>query len=365
MKVLFVAPKLCSPWSEGRKKFVRDLLETAAQRWDCSLLATFDEGERAFELQNGQHLVFPVRRSYEHLLELRRNFKQAMDRFEPDLVVHFPFGAFAGIRSLGNLWIISAIQSYCRRRHVPEITLMYSVTSEASSALHRRILDKTWRNQYSGHHRRIRFGVALPPWDAGPRQRLSKRLLFMAGMAEPTRERLDYVLSVRGLSLLLRQGERLRSFGCRLTVAVPILDRPDLVAILRDAAASWDSDVEFIALASVPGVFLEHDVFIFPYAREEIQFVPTSVVEALHYGTPVVLPRLEFLRPFHGTPGRVVTFSAGDGDELVSAITSVLEDEVLFQQLSANGREFIDREYNIEASIEDIEAIHASLVENG
>ena len=59
MKVLLVVPKLCTPWSEGRKKFALDLLEATKESWQSSLLATYDHGETPFSLEPDREMPLP------------------------------------------------------------------------------------------------------------------------------------------------------------------------------------------------------------------------------------------------------------------------------------------------------------------
>ncbi len=364
MKVLFVVPKLCAPWSEGRKKFVCDLIAASRDRWEVSILASHDELEEAAAFGDIPLMSLSSRYSFQHLTQLYWNLGRAIDRYQPELVCYFPFGAFGGIRSIANLLFIQQFSRVCQHRGLIDMTLMYSLTQEAASSWHTRVLEKTYRNQYSDHGRTIRFGVSLP---AIPQMTNSgaavvkemnapKRLLFMAGMAECNVERLDYAVAIRGLGLLLESGADLASRGFQLTVAIPLLRDKALLQRLKAAALDWGESISFLAIATTPDIYREHDVFVFPYAREEMQFVPTSVVEAMHSGLPVLMPRLEFLRPFHSQEGVVASYEPGSAADLLKELERLLSSPQSYQAMVERGRTFIDFEYDIRASVEDIEA---------
>ena len=360
MKVLLVAPKLCSPWSEGRKKFVLDLIHASRDCWDLSLLCTVDSGESPPPLDIPLKAVH-VGQSHEHLSKLFRELPDYLKEQHPDLVLHFPFGAFSGVRSIANLAFILWLRWLCRRRRLAEMTLMYSVTSEANNRLHEMVLRGTYRNQYSGQGRSIRFGVSLPGDDCrnfvDDRSGFpKKKLLFLAGMAEVSAERLDYVLQIRGLAALLDAGPTLVAQGFELCVGIPFLKDPSLLQEIRRLAGGWGEAITYKSLVECPDIYRENDIFVFPYAREELQFVPTSVVESMHWGTPVVMPKLQFLEPFWRTGSVVQGYEPGATNALVSALQELSENGGRYQEMTDRAREFVDSEYGIDATVKDIEA---------
>lgn len=362
MKVLLVAPRICTPWTEGRKKFVRDLCTHAGTSWQLCGLVTVDEGEAAALPREFEALT--VTRRQDHLLLLVRNLEDAIRRHRPDLVCHFPFGAFGGLRGLANLWAIRRVARIARRAGVPCCTIMYSLTSEANGLLYRLLLRDVYFNQYSGHGKSIRFGVGLPaPLASQYRDPAGKTLLFMDGTAESGLERLDYVLDVRGLRLLLQAGRTLSEAGYKLVVAVPFLKDPTMLALLTDHPDNhWaKGQIRYLDEVRVPDIFTGITAFVFPYGQEERQFVPTSIVEAMYYGIPVVLPRLEFLAQFHLDTGRSLAHDPADAVSLVAQILRLQSAPAEVEAICERARSFALAEYSIANSVADIEEISRRL----
>lgn len=362
MKVLILAPKICTPWTEGRKKFVSDLIEASHTRWELCGLLTVDAGESNELAENFTSLLANNRK--DHLLLLVRGLKQAIRKYKPDLVCHFPFGAFSGVRGLANLWAISKVAGICRALEAPCCTCMYSLTSEANSWLHHWLLKDVYFNQYAGNKKRIRFGVKLPAANVD-RTKISdsRTLLFMSGAAEASTERLDYVLDVRGLRLLLKAGRVLSSLGYKLIVAIPFLQSRQMQQLLLDHSDnSWEQNqLELRAEVRVPDIFAGVAGFVFPYGQEEQQFVPTSIIEAMHFGVPVVLPKLGFLVQFYAGAEKALIYSPGDSDGLIAQIKRLESDADGVSNIRNKALDFVADEYSITNTVLDIEAIYQGL----
>jgi glycosyltransferase involved in cell wall biosynthesis len=362
MKVLLVAPRICTPWTEGRKKLVRDLISQTEKHWQLCGLVTVDAGET---FDSPPDFASGVEsEGKDHLLYLVRNLEQVIALHKPDMVCHFPFGAFTGLRGIGNLWVISRITRICRKLHVPCCTIMYSLTSEANTFVHRFLLSDVYFNQYSRGKRGIRFGVKLP--DA--RQLYSpqsRTLLFMSGAAMPTLERFNYVLNTRGLRYLLKAGGTLRKLGFKLIVAIPFFKHEEMRNLLQHHPDnSWDpDDLIYRDEVKVPDIFHDIRAFVFPYGHEEQQFVPTSIVEAMHFGVPVVLPRLNFLAQFHTGVEKSLVYEPGDVDDLTSQIQRLDSSPARILSISNTAKNFVATEYNIENTVLDIERIYHELKE--
>jgi len=360
VKVLMVAPKICTPWSEGRKKFFRDLCQATIDRWNVVALITVDDGE---------HSDLPVvaeeyisKSGWQHLANIRSNLAGAVRKHKPDLVCHFPFGIFSGLRGLANIWSISHVERHCRSIGVPCCTLMYSLTREADNAFYRRALRRVYVNQHGSKRRTVRFGVKLQQADMSRSNStisVEKNILFMAGLAEEKDERLDYALDVRGLRFLLRAGDRLQKRGYRLIVAIPLLRNKRLRERLANEADNrWSSaSIEYCENLPFPDIYRRTHVFAFPYASEELQFVPTSVIEAMHFSVPVILPKLNFLTPFYEVDGRVIAYEKGDIDSFIAQL-DLLDNPEYLDVLRTNAAAFVDHEYDIRNSVTDIEALY-------
>lgn len=359
MKVLIVAPRICTPWTEGRKKFVRDLITATEGRWELCGLVTVDPGESTRLPESFETRV--VANTRDHLFFLAGNLKQAITRHKPDLVCHFPFGTFAGLRGLGNLWAISTIARTCRKAGVPCCTIMYSLTAEADTALHRYLLKDVHLNQYLGGRKGIRFGVHLAPNTSDAFHDASSRtLLFMSGAAEPTSENLEYVLDVRGLRYLLKAGATLSQHQYKLVVAVPLLRDAGMLERLRHHPDNkWPgSHIEFRTEVTLPEAFRGTSAFVFPYGQEEKQFVPTSIVEAMHFGIPVVLPRLRFLAQFCSPEGKAFVHEPRDVESLVAQILRLGDEAGEVEAIRKRAAAFVDSEYSIASTMHDIEALY-------
>jgi glycosyltransferase involved in cell wall biosynthesis len=357
MKVLIIAPRICTPWTEGRKKFVCDLIAAASTRWQLRGLITVDPGEST-QLPPGFD-AHTVSSTGEHLFYLTGNLKRAIAQHEPDLVCHFPFGTFSGLRGLGNLWAIASIARTCRNAGVQCCTIMYSLTADANTPLHRLLLKDVHFNQYVGGKDGIRFGVRLAPSTDEFHDKSTRTLLFMSGAAEANSGTLDYVLDVRGLRYLLKAGAAL-SQQFRLIVAIPFLRSPEMLERLRCHPDNrWNGgSIEFRPEVALPEVFRGISAFVFPYGQEEKQFVPTSIVEAMHFGIPVVLPRLNFLAQFcSGTP-KALVHEPRDVDSLVAQIARLDDEAGNVDAMRRHAAAFVDAEYSIANSVGDIELLY-------
>jgi len=356
MKVLIVAPKICTPWTEGRKKFVCDLVDQASNRWDLHGLTTLDPDEKT-NLPTSFD-TYEVSSPRDHLLIPVGSLSKKLTDINPDLVCYFPFGAFHGIRGIANLWSIWRFSRICRKHGIPAITLMYSLTMEANSLFHRLFLKNVYFNQHTGKTRGIRFGVKFPQQETiiGT-ENSGKNLLFMAGTSAFNAERLEYVLDVRGLRILFQAGKALSTMGYRLIVAVPFLSNPDTAKFLRNLPDNtWpDDSLELKGEVSIPSIYEYCQAFVFPYGQEEKQFVPTSVVEAMHYRIPVILPNLDFLSPFYKSRPLALMYDNGSLDSLIQCINRLDQTPEIVNEITRQAAGFVDTEYDIAQTVIDIE----------
>lgn len=354
MRILLAGPKLCTPWTEGRKRFVRDLSAEFARSHDVRVLTTVASGETA---QFDAPWEAPAATSAAaHLLRFHRRLGELIARWKPDLVCHFPIGSFHGWYYHGNLASMRWADRQCARRGVPCFTVMYSITGQAPRSELRFGVRHLLVNQSAAFGTRIRFGIALRrpaplrPLDAG------KSLLFMTGLAQASPERLDHALRVRGLGILLEAGRWLAPVGFRLTVAIPFLSHPEMRrAMLACEYNAWPADaIELHDTVSVPEVFAGHELYVFPYGREEPQFVPTSVVEAMESGLPVALPAHRFLENLirHGETAFV--FAPNDPEAMARAVIAASADPLRRVAVRRQALRLVREEFDIQASCSDI-----------
>lgn len=360
MRVLMVAPRIGTPWTEGRKKWFLDLCQETIGRWDVVALITVDDGESSELPVVTEEYV--TKSGWQHLASIRSNLAGAIRKHRPDLVCHFPFGVFSGLRGLANIWSISYVERYCKSIKIPCCTLMYSLTRGADNPFYRRVLKRAYLNQHGASNRTVRFGVKLQkvhPSHSSNETRLEKNILFMAGLAEENDERLDYALDVRGLRFLLRAGARLQERGYRLIIAIPLLRNKRLrERLVNEKDNRWVSNsIEFCEVLPFPDIYRRTHVFAFPYASEELQFVPTSIIEAMHFSVPVILPKLDFLAPFYEVGGRVLAYEKDDIDSFIAQL-ELLENSKYLNALRTKATAFVECEYNIQNSISDIEKLY-------
>lgn len=366
MKFLFVAPEICSPWTEGRKRFVHDLSSGLAGDHATYVLTTTTPG--ATTGFPADFLAIPCRRKFEHLTAIHRALPPCLLSFNPDVVVHFPYGTFRHLYGIVNLWNMRCIDRLCAQHAKPCLTVMYSISGEITQRAIQRWVRHLVAHNLAPEERdgALRLGFRFDGWpapDVRKKVPVQPRLLFMAGMWEQTEKRLDHVLRIRGLGTLLRIGKFLAPMGVTLTVAIPLLANPELRRKLRALPENtWPQDrMRIHDTSPVPGIFDDHDLFIFPYAREETQFVPTSVIEAMSCGVPTVLPDLAFLAPLAGNGDRAFVFRSGSPDSLAQTIASALRDEFRYNAVRTAAIRFSRLEMGIEHSCGDLLALSHKL----
>jgi glycosyltransferase involved in cell wall biosynthesis len=94
----------------------------------------------------------------------------------------------------------------------------------------------------------------------------------------------------RGLADLLDAGNAMAAENIRLTIAVPFLRDTRMRKRLRREIAHRCPTLDVVLQEEVDpyALFQTHDVFAFPYRRTHSVFVPTSLLEAMSVGIPVI-----------------------------------------------------------------------------
>jgi glycosyltransferase involved in cell wall biosynthesis len=366
MKILLVAPEICSPWTEGRKIFVRDLGRALSREHDVLLLCTTAQG---------QTTDFPVpynsvERGWgpSHLIFLHKAIGPIIKDFKPNLVCHFPYASFQHIYWLANTWTMWNVDRLCKRHSVPCFTIMYSISKEATPNMLKPWVSHLVLNQFAtGYEKKVRLGICFENKTLSFEHRKDiprhPKLLFMAGMWQQTRKRLRYVLERRGLSILLKAGKKLAEIGAQLIVAVPLLEDPTLRNLLLcDPDNTWPREyIQLTGQVTVPDIFKDVELFIFPYAREERIFIPTSVIESMAWGTPVVLSDHAFLRNLSQGGKTALSFPSGDSNKLAGIIADLFNDPEKYIALRENGMRYVREEMSIEESCKDILSLYKRL----
>jgi len=297
MRVLIVAPDLNPPWSEGRKTFVCDLLRQLAGEWDLSVLSTAI-GEPGSWQSSVPARHIPCRSKATQLLTLQRALDcQLAHGDRPDLVLHFPFGTFTGMRGIANRFGIAAVDAVSRKHDIPCLTILYSMTAGSLESLSRKVqhLVAAAGRDWSGLT--LNIGIDLDNFPRVWSRQDPRKLLFMAGYSENSSSLLRAILEERGLLQLIRSGDRLAEVGCTLSIAIPLLRFPERRKELQDLLARHAPrlQVELIAEGAPVTLYASHGMFVFPFRVSYTRFMPTSLLEAMACGIPVIASRLPMM----------------------------------------------------------------------
>lgn len=359
MKWLFVAPEICAPFSEGRKRFVLDLAEQLAPDNELMLLST-----RTRQGETAQGIISDYRACKTrigHVLSPLARLPGMLRDFQPDVVCQFPYGTFRGIYWYGSTWSMSATDRLCQKHGLPCISLMYAIDETTTpQALAGKVSCLAISERADWHGAVVNVGVRHHHWPM-PTGKSSAQptLLFMAGMWQPTLERLQHVLDTRGLRQLLLTGRLLAPHGIRLIVASPLLAAPELQSLLRNHPDNtWPNDQLVLRnLAQVPNIFWEADLFVFPYQGEITQFIPTSVIEAMLAGTAVAISDADCFSPLTNGGTTAYSFPANNPEKLANTIIGAFSDNNGRQALARRARQYAIEHWSIEASTQQLRSL--------
>jgi len=181
-------------------------------------------------------------------------------------------------------------------------------------------------------------------------------LLFMAGLQETRRNMLHHVLNERGLVDLIEACPFFEKAGLRVIAAIPLLKDPKLRNELRQRFLEKcpGLDLDLRTQVSIPEIFHEVDIYIFPYRVELTQFIPTSILEAMAAGIPVVLSDLQMLSSLANKGKTAYQYRRCDANHLWEVIQSVLSDNHGRKEMCARARKFVEKEWSIDRSVQDL-----------
>ena len=354
---LVVAPEICSPWTEGRKNLVRDLCSALTRRGISVSLLTFWK-RRADPTAIEQVRVIGTYRktSASGLLFMLRSVSETIEALAPDVVLHFPYGSFKHMRGHANRLAMRVVDRSATAKRYTCATILYSADEHAdlrrlSAMVSRLIVGPGTDDQLD----QLEFGIDCQSWPTKHPDDGARRILFMAGMWQRTRSRLRHVMQRRGLELLLKAGEALRDTGARLRLAAPLFsDRSLAQAVLNHPDNSWPpSSIEITGQARIPDIYLDCDLFVFPYNVRIQSFRPTSVIEAMMSGIPAVVPDFPFMRNALGD-APVLWFAPGDPTALAQACRTVLGDPDRAAELGGSSARYARAHWSIEATTEQL-----------
>lgn len=242
---------------------------------------------------------------------------------KPDAILHFPFGTFTGFRGAINKWSMRMVDRIASIHGMRCLTILYSVTKGDLAVLSKKVglMAASGGNDWNGPV--VNMGINPERLHLIRERENNKKLLFMAGISENKKGLLKNILYVRGLIDIIKIGDRLAGYGFTLTIAAPILKHPkrlgELLDLLKNTAPSLKVNIE--TLVDVNNFFKDHGMYLFPFRENLTRFVPTSVLEAMASGIPVItsdLPMLDSI--FAANPNCAKRFAAGDSEALLWAI---------------------------------------------
>jgi glycosyltransferase involved in cell wall biosynthesis len=291
MRLLFVAPGAMPPWTEGRRNFVRDLVaEFRARGVEVDVARGAEPEPIAADALNTAPSTLPGPMQALRLTDhaLRVALRRAQGR--PTHVLVFPYGRFDGARGLLNRLSVARWRKTARAAGVPSLCVLYSCAGRELDWAARELSPCAAIASSHVGVRDVHLGIAHASrcWQAPDMQPF--RILFMAGYQQASSASIDGVLYERGLDDLLRSGSALVGAGIELTIAIPFLRVASARTTLarRVARLAPELSVRYWNEVSADAAFTEHHAFVFPYRRPHAVFVPTSLLEAVSAGIPVI-----------------------------------------------------------------------------
>ena len=274
MSLVFLAIGANPPWTEGRKNLVRDLAEEIGARG------------KAVRVLAGPPAAHALLQTLVALFALWA----LLLRGKAEGVVQFPYGRFGGVRGRVNRFVANLVEASVRRTGVPLLTLLYS----ADGITLQEAVDSFGSIAAVGvshpNVHMVHLGASVSAWSTSKADaQFPVRLLFLCGYQTPSAAAVTGVLDERGLGRLLSACDGIAR-DVELTIAIPFLrDAKVCDRIQKEIAARCPSlPVRLDATVAPETALLEHDIFVFPYVAEHSVFVPTSLLEAMWLGVPVV-----------------------------------------------------------------------------
>lgn len=363
MRILLVAPEISTPYTEGRKRFVLDLIETFSKdKEDVFLLTTTKQGQKTEA--NCRCRTAALGHGIFHLYYLIRQLPRVIQRFQPTIVCVFPYGTFRHIYGLASTWFMRRLDRTCHRHQVPCLTIMYSIDRHASTAYLRKQVSQLALSRHPDWDGAVvNVGINCRKGRIRPLRKKTDRptLLFMAGMWYQTKKRVDYIIHTRGLGLLLFCGNKLSRRDVHLIIAAPLFESELCRNYLsRHPLNHWpETHVEFRGTVDIPGIFGEADLFVFPYRQNETQFIPTSVLEAMISGRAVALSDLPFLSPLAQGGKTAYSFPPDNPEKMSEILIHALEDDGGRSEKEEKALEYVIDNWCIDISARQIKELAA------
>ena len=367
MRILLLAPEISTPYSEGRKRFVLDLISELKHHDEVFLLTTTKIGQQTdvpipYQTAELGHGAL-------HLFYLFWQLPKVIKRFRPQLVCVFPHGTFRHLYGYASVCFMWSIDQICRNYQVPCQTIMYSIDEYSEpQRLQKYVscLAMSQRKDWDGAV--VNLGISCNDWPQYLCCSVSeKTLLFMAGMWEQTPQRIEHVIHVRGLGSLLQAGKFLAANGVHIIIAAPLFASSQCQDYLyKHPLNTWPSEhIKFRAIAKVPEIYREADLFVFPYQLNITHFVPTSVLEAMLSGLCVALSDRDFLLPLAQNEKTAYLFPANDPEKMATVLLDALNSKQARQEKVQNAQHYVRENWCIEVSVKQIRTLAHSMGYSG
>lgn len=363
MKFLFVAPEISSPYTEGRKRFVLDLVRYASDQHYIYLLTTTKAGQHAnapcdFSTTVHSHPAL-------HLTSLIAKLSDTIKYNKPDVICLFPYGTFRHIYGLATRIFIYAINRICDIRGIPCITLMYSIDEHITiEKLAKEISCLAVSTANNPNTININVGIDCQNINYKKLDNNTRNILFMAGMWQTTAERVEHVINLRGLGVLLQAGSALSEQEIKLIIASPLFCSGECrKQVLEHKKNSWPaSHLIFRNEVKIPDIFNECDLFAFPYQDEITQFIPTSVLEAMCAGCCTAISDKAFLEPLAKNGETAYLMPVDDVNATATILAQAMDSQEERRAIASKARRYVEENWSVEHSLRQLETEAAKLL---
>jgi glycosyltransferase involved in cell wall biosynthesis len=361
VNILIVGADITPPWSEGRKKLIHDVAARLNQIYTVRVVTT---GPITVNIVDScsRHQK-KINFSYQKITRLHQEVDKTLSKWVPDAVLHFPFGTFHGLRRIANVWSMRYIDKQCARYGLRCLTILYSITRGSLEELKRTVRELVVAPGAGWDGLTITMGT-----DLGDTHYIDSKhggkpaVLFIAGLQKHKEKVLKHILLERGLEDVVKASSILVEAGVRVIVAIPLLSNSRLRNKLyqRFMKECPQLDLDLRSSISIPEIFKEIDLYLFPYRKELTQFIPTSVIEAMGAGRPVVLSDLDMFASL-GNEGRTAyLFRRGDSRHLGEVVVKALSNPEDRREKACAARKFVTENWSIDKTVSDIMEILAS-----
>lgn len=360
MKVLIVALGLEPPWTEGRKNMLRDLIPVLSRHVDLRILSVGRSNFKCEDFFSIGSRYYQRHRKPSQFVTLMLHLWKDLNSWRPDFIFHFPYGTFSGLRGVMNYATLLCVNRISFLNRVPCLTTLYSMTNGNLNRLQRLAHPCATVGVEGWAGYAVNTGIKKIQNDQFQPTN-SKKLLFMAGYQDDNPRLLASILHDRGLIDILKIGTELAHDGFSLSVAIPLLRYPKREFELTSLIDRYcrDLPVTLYTQEFISELAEAHSLFIFPYRKHHNVFIPTSVLEAMSIGIPVVLSDQPMFRPLieSGVEKIARTYEPGNKKALLDTILQATTDWKFTENCARRARIYVREHWSIEKTAEQMLAI--------